>query len=109
MIITDYSKQFPAEADLLVKPRSYVNHSVEFKKPYTVAERCAQLDAVGLNVFYFPAEMITGCDMLSDSGTTTMTNGRPYYRVMNRTVQIVVIFNCCSKLKKRSAQGMVEK
>jgi tryptophanase len=32
------------------------------------------LENAGLNVFYFPAEMISGCDMLSDSGTTTMTN-----------------------------------
>lgn len=32
------------------------------------------LEDVGLNVFLFPSEMITGCDLLSDSGTTAMTN-----------------------------------
>ena len=33
-----------------------------------------KLEKMGLNVFFFPAEMIGGCDFLSDSGTTTMTN-----------------------------------
>ncbi len=31
------------------------------------------VEAVGLNVFKFPARMIPGCDLLTDSGTTTMT------------------------------------
>jgi tryptophanase len=58
---------------LQTKPRPYITHSVQFKRPTTAEERIKTLEAVGLNVFYFPAEMITGCDMLSDSGTTTMT------------------------------------
>ena len=32
------------------------------------------LEHVGLNVFFFPSDMVTGCDLLSDSGTTSMTN-----------------------------------
>lgn len=64
----------PEEKSLQTQPRPYFNHSVEFKKPYTAKERAEMMDKVGLNVFYFPAEMITGCDFLSDSGTTTMTN-----------------------------------
>ncbi len=55
-------------------PRPYANHSVEFKKYFSAEERVAMLEKVGLNVFFFPSEMIGGCDMLSDSGTTTMTN-----------------------------------
>jgi tryptophanase len=66
-------KQLPSDVSLATQPRSYVNHSVQFKKPATAAERVKMLESVGLNVFYFPADMITGCDMLSDSGTTTMT------------------------------------
>ncbi|MGD8415118.1 MAG: beta-eliminating lyase-related protein, partial [Candidatus Latescibacterota bacterium] len=31
------------------------------------------LEEAGLNVFMFPAHNIPGCDLLSDSGTTTMT------------------------------------
>jgi tryptophanase len=32
------------------------------------------MEEVGNNVFFFPSEMIFGCDLLSDSGTTSMTN-----------------------------------
>ncbi|MBU0598421.1 tryptophanase [Patescibacteria group bacterium] len=64
----------PDENQLVNKARPYSNHSVFFKKNYTAEERAATLEKVGLNVFFFPSEMITGCDMLSDSGTTTMTN-----------------------------------
>ena len=56
------------------QPRPYFNHSVEFKKNFTKKERTEALEKAGLNVFFFPSEMITGCDLLSDSGTTTMTN-----------------------------------
>ncbi|MBI2548677.1 tryptophanase [Candidatus Woesearchaeota archaeon] len=73
MHLSSLLHQFTPEV-LITKSRPYVNHSVAFKKPFTAQERAAMLDAVGLNVFYFPAEMITGCDLLSDSGTTTMTN-----------------------------------
>ncbi|KPL15575.1 hypothetical protein AMJ74_01185, partial [candidate division WOR_3 bacterium SM1_77] len=51
-----------------------MNHSVELKKIYTAEQRAEMLDRVGLNVFFFPSEMITGCDLLSDSGVTTMTS-----------------------------------
>lgn len=65
---------FPKETSFGVLPRPYINHSVELKKPYSAKERTQALDAVGLNVFFYPAEMVTGADLLSDSGTTTMTN-----------------------------------
>lgn len=64
----------PKEENLKTKPRPYVNHSVEFKEPFSAEERLKKLQEVGLNVFFFPSKMITGCDFLSDSGTTTMTN-----------------------------------
>ncbi|MGD9380704.1 MAG: tryptophanase, partial [candidate division WOR-3 bacterium] len=66
--------RLPAEKELSARPRPYVNHSVELKKAYTPEQRAEMLDRVGLNVFFFPAEMITGCDLLSDSGVTTMTS-----------------------------------
>ncbi len=47
---------------------------MEFKGRFTSKQRAEMLEKVGLNVFNFPAEMITGCDLLSDSGTTSMTN-----------------------------------
>lgn len=65
--------KLPAERDLRAVPRPYINHSVELKKSFTPEERAGMLEAVGLNVFFFPSEMITGCDLLSDSGVTTMT------------------------------------
>jgi tryptophanase len=64
----------PHENELSVKPRPYFNHSVEFKRTCTPRQRMAVLEEVGLNVFFFPSRMITGCDFLSDSGVTTMTN-----------------------------------
>ncbi|MCK4940575.1 tryptophanase [candidate division WOR-3 bacterium] len=67
-------KHLPAEGELAKKPRPYLNHSVELKKVFTPEERAGMLDSVGLNVFFFPSEMITGCDLLSDSGVTTMTS-----------------------------------
>jgi tryptophanase len=71
--LKDLLKQLPEDTSLAHQPRAYINHSVKFKRPVTTEERIKTLDSVGLNVFYFPADMITGCDMLSDSGTTTMT------------------------------------
>lgn len=66
-------RKFPDEGSLSPS-RPYFNHSVEFKGVFTPQERAEALERAGLNVFFFPSEMITGCDMLSDSGTTTMTN-----------------------------------
>ncbi|MBI2616941.1 tryptophanase [Candidatus Gottesmanbacteria bacterium] len=65
---------FSGSNKVSISPRPYINHSVEFKKSNTPEERMKTLEKVGLNVFFFPSEMITGCDFLSDSGTTTMTN-----------------------------------
>ena len=56
------------------KPRPYINHAVKFKKAYTREERLLALNDAGWNVFLCPSKYVTGCDMLSDSGTTTMTN-----------------------------------
>ncbi len=64
----------PPEKGLSSSPRPYFNHSVELKKHYSAEERAEVLASVGLNVFFFPSAMITGCDLLSDSGVTTMTN-----------------------------------
>ncbi|PIP32698.1 hypothetical protein COV53_02235 [Candidatus Gottesmanbacteria bacterium CG11_big_fil_rev_8_21_14_0_20_37_11] len=74
MNLSYFVKKFPLEESFPIKSRPYFNHSVEFKKISTSKERAEMLDRVGLNVFFFPSEMITGCDFLSDSGTTTMTN-----------------------------------
>ncbi|UCD05918.1 MAG: tryptophanase [candidate division WOR-3 bacterium] len=63
-----------SEKELGSIPRPYFNHSVEKKKAFTAEQRAEVLARVGLNVFFFPSEMITGCDLLSDSGVTTMTN-----------------------------------
>ncbi len=74
MKLSSLIKQFPQEKNFDSSPRPYINHSVELKRPISVEERIRMLEKVGLNVFFFPAEMISGCDFLSDSGTTTMTN-----------------------------------
>jgi len=52
--------------------RAYVNSAVRFHHTFTKEERLLAAEAVGWNVFDFPAEMTTG-DFLSDSGTTTPT------------------------------------
>lgn len=67
-------KDLPNETTFHAAPRPYINHSVSFKTQVTAKERAKLLEKVGLNVFYFPAEFVSGCDMLSDSGTTTMTD-----------------------------------
>jgi len=67
-------RKFPDEKLLKSKTRPYFNHSIELKNNFNTEERAKMMENVGLNVFFFPAEMITGCDFLSDSGTTTMTN-----------------------------------
>lgn len=74
MKITDLIKNFPEEKDLVTHSRPYFNHSIEFKNIFKPRERAEMLDIAGLNMFFFPSEMIAGCDLLSDSGTTSMTN-----------------------------------
>ncbi|UCH84385.1 MAG: hypothetical protein JSW50_01475, partial [Candidatus Latescibacterota bacterium] len=56
-------------------PRPYRNAAVRFcASSITDFEaRRALVEETGLNVFSFPARMIPGCDLLTDSGTTTMT------------------------------------
>lgn len=71
---TKLTKSLPPEKKFSIQPRPYFNHSVEFKKIFSVRQRCEMLSHIGLNVFFFPSEMVTGCDMLSDSGTSTQTN-----------------------------------
>lgn len=71
MDLSSFVKTLPKSMSF---PRPYFNHSIEFKKPTSVEERTQVLEKVGLNVFFFPSELVSGCDLLSDSGTTTMTN-----------------------------------
>jgi tryptophanase len=56
-------------------PRPYRNAAVSFRDPAagSAAERLRLAEEGGWNVFRFPAAMIPGCDLLTDSGTTTMT------------------------------------
>ncbi|MEJ2719667.1 MAG: tryptophanase [bacterium] len=56
-------------------PRPYRNAAVRFRASSVAdfEERRALVEETGLNVFSFPARMIPGCDLLTDSGTTTMT------------------------------------
>jgi tryptophanase len=57
------------------RPRPYRNAAVSFR-PCSIDDlgsRRRLLEERGLNVFKFPAAMIPGCDLLTDSGTTTMT------------------------------------
>jgi tyrosine phenol-lyase len=58
------------------RPRPYRNAMVSFRRCsiYDFEERRKLLvDEAGLNPFLFRADAIPGCDLLSDSGTTTMT------------------------------------
>jgi tryptophanase len=57
------------------RPRPYRNAAVRFRscRIDDFAERIRILLETGMNVFKFPAQAIPGCDLLSDSGTTTMT------------------------------------
>ncbi|MBU3967952.1 MAG: tryptophanase [Euryarchaeota archaeon] len=103
MKISELVKKFPEEKDMGVLSRPYFNHSIEFKNIFTQAKRAEMLETAGLNVFFFPSEMISGCDLLSDSGTTSMTNeqwaalhlgdeaygsNRGYFKVMEQVREI---------------------
>lgn len=57
------------------QPRPYRNSAVQFRNCSIAdfTERAQIAQDIGLNAFFFPAEKIPGCDLLSDSGTTTMT------------------------------------
>ena len=54
-------------------PRAYDNAMVRFFKPFSYSERSKAAQKAGFNVFQFPAKMLL-VDLLSDSGTTTLTN-----------------------------------
>lgn len=56
-------------------PRPYRNAAVRFRNcsMKDFDQRQNIVEENGLNAFLFPAHMIPGCDLLSDSGTTTMT------------------------------------
>jgi tryptophanase len=55
------------------QPRAYVNASIRFHHNFTHDERVKAAEKAGWNVFQFPSEMLKGGDLLSDSGTTTLT------------------------------------
>ena len=58
------------------RPRPYRNASVRFRNCSIEdfeKRRDILLNEAGLNAFMFRSDMIPGCDLLSDSGTTTMT------------------------------------
>ena len=70
--LDDWTSEF---AKAQSRPRPYRNAAVSFR-PCSIDERELRkrlLEEGGLNVFKFPAAMIPGCDLLTDSGTTTMT------------------------------------
>ena len=70
--LDDWTSEF-AKAES--RPRPYRNAAVSFR-PSSIDDRTERrrlLEEGGLNVFKFPAAMIPGCDLLTDSGTTTMT------------------------------------
>lgn len=57
------------------RPRPYRNGTVKFR-PCAFSDfdkRIEILKETDLNAFFFPAHQIPGCDLLSDSGSTTMT------------------------------------
>lgn len=55
------------------QPRAYVNSTVRFHHEFTEKQRLEAAKKAGWNVFQFPSEMLKGGDLLSDSGTTTLT------------------------------------
>ncbi|PIZ72954.1 tyrosine phenol-lyase [Candidatus Peregrinibacteria bacterium CG_4_10_14_0_2_um_filter_43_11] len=59
--------------DTAHQPRAYVNSSVRFHHIFSDADRLQAAKKAGWNVFQFPSEMLLGGDLLSDSGTTTLT------------------------------------
>ncbi|MBU8922308.1 MAG: tryptophanase [Bacteroidales bacterium] len=64
------------ESPRYFRPRPYRNAAVRFRKCSIddfEKRRDILVNEAGLNAFLFRADMIPGCDLLSDSGTTTMT------------------------------------
>ena len=54
--------------------RPHANALVRLHTPFTTQDRFNAAVKAGWNVFQFPSEMLQGGDLLSDSGTTTMTS-----------------------------------
>jgi tryptophanase len=67
--------QGPQQLLRYFEPRPYRNAAVRFaaSKIEDFEKRREVAEQTGLNVFNFPARLIPGCDLLTDSGTTTMT------------------------------------
>ncbi len=82
----------PPEPGRYFQPRPYRNAAVRFRAHtahncekarqlfntsacplHSVKARAELVKKIGLNPFMFPAHLLPGCDLLSDSGTTTMT------------------------------------
>lgn len=68
----------PRELDLTSfntthKPRPYANAFVRPHHTFSAQERYNAAVEAGWNVFNFPSKMLRGGDLLSDSGTTTLT------------------------------------
>lgn len=55
------------------EPRAYANSLVRLHHQFTTTDRLAAAEKAGWNVFQFPSVMLRGGDLLSDSGTTTLT------------------------------------
>lgn len=55
------------------EPRAYANSLIRLHHEFTTADRLAAAEKAGWNVFQFPSVMLRGGDLLSDSGTTTLT------------------------------------
>ncbi|MBI4067880.1 tryptophanase [Candidatus Kaiserbacteria bacterium] len=55
------------------RPRPHVNALVRPHHLFTTEQRCTAAIKAGWNVFKFPSKMLMGGDLLSDSGTTTLT------------------------------------
>lgn len=76
--ISEFRKTILQTADTprYFTPRSYRNAAIRFRncriEDYEERYHIA-INKAFLNVFKFPANKIPGCDLLSDSGTTTMT------------------------------------
>ena len=66
----------PEEPGQWYRPRPYRNAVVRFRDCSIEdfeQRRDILINEAGLNAFLFRADRIPGCDLLSDSGTTTMT------------------------------------
>jgi tryptophanase len=70
------SMESPSEPGRYSRPRPYRNAIVRFRRCSIddfEERRDILINKAGLNPFMFPSDKIPGCDLLSDSGTTTMT------------------------------------